>query len=355
MTPINPNTIRQVFVLLLILLLGGLIFVEILPYFSGVLGAITLYVLLRPLMIKMLRRKWNPDLAAVLLMLLSFVCILLPIAGIVMMLGNKIGKTVENSEEVILAFKTQLSIIEQKVGYDLHSQIDPTAISTWISQNLQNFIGGTFNVFIAVGIMYFLLYYMLTNRKELRQSLFEYIPISHENLKTIGNEGDAKVRSNAIGIPLVAVAQGIVALIGFLIFGVEEPFFWFVIVMIGSMVPFIGALLGILPVFILSLAAGENFQAWAILIYGFVIVGSTDNIFRLYALKKLDNVHPLITLLGVIIGVPLFGFIGLIFGPLLISLFLVVIRIYKKEYGKDGIGEEKHPQDEIVEVEEEHL
>ncbi len=181
--------------------------------------------------------------------------------------------------------------------------------------------------------MYFMLYYMLTNRKQLKESLYDYIPISEKNLKTIGQESQAIVRSNAIGIPLVAIAQGIIALIGFLIFNVEDPFFWFIIVTVGSMIPFIGTFIGILPVFILTLSNGDAFSAWGILIYGIVVVGSTDNIIRLYVLKKLDNVHPLITLIGVIVGVPLFGFIGLIFGPLLISLFLVVIRIYKKEFG----------------------
>ena len=98
------------------------------------------------------------------------------------------------------------------------------------------------------------------------------------------------------------------------------------------MIPFVGTLLGIIPVFILELSTGNTFTAWGILIYGLVVVGSTDNIIRLYVLKKLDNVHPLITLVGVIVGVPLFGFIGLIFGPLLISLFLVLLSIYRKEY-----------------------
>jgi predicted PurR-regulated permease PerM len=64
-------------------------------------------------------------------------------------------------------------------------------------------------------------------------------------------------------------------------------------------------------------------------------VGSTDNIIRLFILQKLDNVHPLITLIGVIVGIPLFGFIGLIFGPLLVSLSLIIVRIYKKEYASD--------------------
>lgn len=331
---INPKIIRQVFVLLLILLMGILIFREMLPYLSGILGAVTIYVLLRRWMSVLIERGWKPELAAGLLMLLSFVGILLPVAGIILMLGNKIGEAVRNSEKVAKAFKQQVATWEDKIGYNLSSQIDVSAVSGWLSENLQSFAGGTFNIFIAIGLMYFMLYYMLTNRHELKDSLFEYIPISQRNLKKIGDESHAMVRSNALGIPMVALAQGIIALIGFLIFGIQDPFFWFVIVTIGSMIPFVGTLIGILPVFILTLSNGHVFQAWGILIYGLVVVGSTDNIIRLYVLKKLDNVHPLVTLIGVIVGVPLFGFIGLIFGPLLISLFMIVMRIYKREYGK---------------------
>ena len=107
------------------------------------------------------------------------------------------------------------------------------------------------------------------------------------------------------------------------------------VVFVGSVIPFIGTIVGILPVFIITLATGDNFQAWGILIYGILVVGTTDNLLRLVILKKLDNVHPLITLIGVIVGVPIFGFIGLIFGPLLISLFLIVLKIYKDEFGQE--------------------
>jgi predicted PurR-regulated permease PerM len=335
MKSIHPKIIRQIFVLLLILLLGSLIFEALLPYLSGVLGAITMYVLLRKPMAKLLKKNWHPNLAAALLLFASFVCILIPIAGIVWMLGNKIGRAVQNSEKVIAAVKEQLAQLEDQLGFELTSQIDSAAVSTWLSKNLQGFAGGTFNMFIAVAIMYFLLFYMLTEHRKLHDSLFNYIPVGKKNLNIIGREITAMVRSNALGIPLVAIAQGIVALIGFLIFGTNAPFFWAVIVTIGSMVPFIGAFLGIIPVFILSLSAGNTFQAWGILLYGFIVVGTTDNLIRLFILRKLDNVHPLITLIGVIIGVPIFGFIGLIFGPLLVSLFLLIVDIYKKEYGKN--------------------
>lgn len=342
MEQIPAKIIRQIFVLLLILFMGSLIFREMLPYLTGVLGAVTIYILLRKWMAKLVnKKKWNPTLAAIMLMLMSFVCILLPIVGIVMMLGNKIGKAVENSEQVIKAVKDQIGKVEQYAGFDLNSKIDTGAITSWISENLQNLVGGTFNAFIAIGLMYFLLYYMLTNRRTLRESLKEYIPMSRENLVEIGDEVQAMVRSNALGIPLVAIAQGVIALIGFWIFGVEEPLFWFVITTVGSMIPFVGTLLGILPVFVISLSSGDNFQAWGILLYGFIVVGSTDNIIRLYVLKKLDDVHPLVTLIGVIVGVPIFGFIGLIFGPLLISLFMAMVRIYRIEYGREDTATDK--------------
>ena len=333
MQHISLKIIQQIFVLLLIVLMGGLIFREILPYLSGVLGAITIYVLMRKWMVFLVRKGWRPSLAASFLMFLSFIGILLPVTGIILMLTNKIGNAVNNSEKVVDALKEQLTTWQDRLGYDFSSQIDVSAVSSWLSENLQSIAGSTFHIFIAIGIMYFMLYYMFTSKRTITESLTDVVPFSKKNIKVIGKEIQAMVRSNALGIPLVALAQGIIALIGFLIFGIEDPLFWFVIVTIGSMIPFVGTLIGILPVFILSLSTGNYFQAWGILLYGLVVVGSTDNIIRLYVLQKLDNVHPLITLIGVIVGVPLFGFIGLIFGPLLISLFLIVLRIYRNEYG----------------------
>ncbi len=334
MKQVDPRTIRQLFVLGLIIFIGILIMRYMMPYLSGVLGAITIYVLLKRPMTRLSEKNWHPDLAAGLLMLFSFFCILIPVGGIILMLGSKVSKVVKNSEKVVSALQEQLKELEDSVNYNLSSELDSNAFSTWLSDNLQSLASSTFEVIISLVIMYFLLYYMLTNRKKLGESLYEYIPIGKDNLRIIGKDIKAMVRANALGIPMVAFAQGFVALIGFMIFEIDNAFFWAGMVSIGSMIPFVGALLGTIPAFILTLSAGHTFQAWGILLYGLVIVGSTDNIIRLYVLRRLDNVHPLITLIGVIVGVPLFGFIGLIFGPLLISLFLVIVRIYKKEYGK---------------------
>ncbi|WP_127139760.1 AI-2E family transporter [Flagellimonas marinaquae] len=338
MKQIPSKIVRQIFILLLILMMAGLIFLEIAPYFSGILGTITLFVLLKRPMEKLVDKGWNSTLSAILLMLTSFFIILLPIVGAFFMLGKRIRMAVENSEKITSMIKTQLQTLEDYIGFKLTSQVDASAVTEWLTSSLQGLAGGTFNAVIAISVMYFLLFYMLTNQKKLYRSLYEYIPIGNHNLKIIGDEVREIVRANTLGIPLVAFAQGLVALIGFLIFGVDNALFWAIMVTIGSMIPFVGNLLGTLPVFVLSLSNGDNFQAWGVLLYGSIVVASTDNLIRLYVLKKLDDVHPLVTMIGVLVGIPLFGFIGLVFGPLLVSLFLVIVRIYKREYGKEGTG-----------------
>ncbi|MCB9202662.1 MAG: AI-2E family transporter [Flavobacteriales bacterium] len=78
-------------------------------------------------------------------------------------------------------------------------------------------------------------------------------------------------------------------------------------------------------------ANGQTYEGVFTLIWGTVVIGSVDNIFRFTLLERLDNIHPLITVFGIIVGLNLFGFLGLIFGPLLISLLFILIDIYREE------------------------
>lgn len=334
MPTIKTKLLNQLFLLAIIIGMGVLILMELAPYFSGILGAITFYFLMKGSMVRLEKRKWRKEIAATTLMILSFFIILIPTAGIIMMLMSKVNKASKNFGEVIEIIHDKISSLEYSTGIDITSNVNETKITEWMSQTLGGLVGSTFNTLIAISIMYFLLYFMLINNQNLGKYLKKYIPLKDDSIQILGKETKEMVRSNAIGIPLVAICQGIIALIGYVILGVPDPFFWFVITTIGAMIPFVGTAIGTFPVVIIMFSQGQNWEAIALLLYSTIVVGSTDNILRLVVLKKLSDVHPLITLIGVIIGVPLFGFIGLIFGPLLLSLFLLAIKIYRENYGE---------------------
>ncbi len=100
-----------------------------------------------------------------------------------------------------------------------------------------------------------------------------------------------------------------------------------------SFIPFVGSALVWFPAGIILASSGAYWQGIAILIYGIVVIINVDNVFRFILQKKIADIHPLVTVFGVIIGLKWFGIPGIIFGPLLISYFLIMIKIYRAEYG----------------------
>jgi predicted PurR-regulated permease PerM len=330
---IDQNRIRQIFFIIVIVLLGLLLFRELYTFVPAVLGAITLYILMHNWMLYLTeKKKWRKGLTVLFLMLASFLVILLPIALLVNMTSSKITYAVQHSSEIIESVKTVIGSIEQKIGRDIVSEEDISKLSPLIAQTLPKILGATFNTLTTVFFMYFILFFMLMNARSMENMIYEYIPLRDENVKLIGKEVESMVVSNAIGIPLIAVLQGVVGLIGYLILGVQEPWFWFVVTCITAMIPVVGAALAYVPLAIVFFANGQNWQGIAMLIFGFGIIGLVDNIFRFWLQKKIGNIHPLVTVFGVIIGIKLFGFIGLIFGPLLISMFILLLKIYSNEF-----------------------
>jgi predicted PurR-regulated permease PerM len=185
---------------------------------------------------------------------------------------------------------------------------------------------------VNVIIMYFILWFMLVKAAEMERSVRNNLPLKNTNINKLLAETRAMVVSNAVGIPVLAIFQGILASIGYYIFDVSEPVLWGIMTGIASVVPFVGTTLIWLPIALLAFARGETNNGYWLLSWGAVVIGSMDNVIRFILQKYMADVHPLITVFGVIVGLNLFGFLGLIFGPLLLSLFLLLVRIYNDEF-----------------------
>lgn len=330
---ISQNRVRQFFFILVILLLFVLLFLELYTFVPALLGSITLYILLHKWMFFLTeKKKWKKGWTAALLMIFSLVVILLPVALLVNMLSSKVNFAIQHSEELTLAMKKVVNNIDARFDIKLASEENINKVGNAITSSLPQILGATFNTLTNIFFMFFILYFMLVNGRKMEDSLYEHIPLKDENVSKIGKEVHMMVLSNAIGIPLVAFAQGLVALPIYLILGVDEPFFWFGVTCIAAMLPVVGAALAYVPLAIIFFANDQTWQGIAMLILGFGVIGTIDNVLRFTLLKRLGNVHPLTTVFGVIIGLKLFGFIGLIFGPLLISLFMLLLKIYTSEF-----------------------
>ena len=145
------------------------------------------------------------------------------------------------------------------------------------------------------------------------------------------------VKSNAIGIPMLALIQGLIAWVGYVFFGVPNAFLAAFLTGLCSIVPIVGTTVVWVPMAVYFAVMGLWGKAIGLLLFGTICISQSDNLFRFILQKKLADTHPLITISGVVIGLPLFGFIGIIFGPLLVSLFLLFIDMFRKEYLADPV------------------
>lgn len=330
---IDTNLLRQIAFILIILLLGIVLVRELWFCLPALLGSVTFYVLMRERMFYLSEKKgWRRSTAAWVLMLLSFFVILVPIGLLGNILYSKISYVATHSTELLNSLKISVANIKEKIGYEIVKPSDINELGNKLAALLPKILGVTLDTITIISIMYFALYFMLVNGRKMEDALYEYIPLKDSNVELIGREVKVMVTSNTIGIPLIAFIQGIVGLIGYLLIGVSEPFLWFVATCITAMLPVVGAALVYVPLTVMFFAQGKTGQGIAMAVWGFGLIGLVDNLFRFVINKKLGNIHPLITIFGVIAGLGLFGFIGLVFGPLLISMFILLLRIYGNEF-----------------------
>lgn len=332
-TTIDNKLLKQIFFIALIVFLGIVLFRELFFFLSAFLGSVTFYVVLRNRMFYLIEKKrWRPATAAWILMLLSFFVILVPIGLLGNIIYDKVSYVIVHSGELFTSLKIAAEKIGDKLGFKI---IDPNTINkvgSFLAQLLPKVLGTTVNTLTLVASMYFILYFMLVNGRKMERALYEYIPLKDENVELLGSELKTIIISNAIGIPLIALVQGVVGLVGYLIIGIEEPWLWFVATTIAAMMPVVGAALIYAPLTIMLFVQDQTGKGIAMAFWGFGVIGLVDNVFRLLVNKRLGDIHPLITIFGVLVGVQLFGFIGLIFGPLLIALFILLLRIYSSEF-----------------------
>ena len=332
------DRLRQVILLALIILIGVLMLKHFYIFLPGVLGAITLYILSRKSYFNLTEKKrWRPGWTALIYILAYTIIICLPVYLAVVLITPKLIALFNNPVQLLIAVKSFSLRIQDATGMEVFNSSTLKTATQKLAANLPLLLTGTANFLTNLILMFFVLYYMLVHGVEMEKYLNDFIPLKENNRAMLSTETNTMIKANAIGIPLLAIIQGLAGMLGYAIFGVGEFGLWGFLTGVASLIPIVGTGLIWVPLTVYLFAIDHVWQGVGLGIYSLVILTNIDYVARITVLRKIGNVHPIITIFGVIVGLSMFGFLGLVFGPLLITYFIVLIRIYRNEFNDEPI------------------
>ncbi|WP_336665250.1 AI-2E family transporter [Elizabethkingia meningoseptica] len=342
--PISEVAIKQIALLAIIIVLAGLICFNLSMFIPSLLGAITLYIISRKYLLYLIEeKKWKPSLAALVIIVGTLLILILPVYLIIEVLIDKLGNAQAYMQKFNVFIDKIHNFIYSEIGIDLLSKENINKLKDVAATFSTSLLSTTFNTLTVIVSMYFILYFMLVAPRRFEKLLENMAPFKKSNNFLLGEKIRKMVIANAIGIPVVALGQGIAGLIGYIIFGAPSPVLLFALTFVASMIPIVGAAIVYVPICIFMIAEGQTGAGIGLAIYCLVVVGLIDNLLRFTLLKKLEDIHPLNTVFGIIAGMSLFGFLGLIFGPIMVSVTILLMKVYKDEFtsGKNGTPDEE--------------
>jgi predicted PurR-regulated permease PerM len=339
--------------LLLIPLAATLLFVAYLaflvfrPFFLTATVAASVALLLAPLQRRL--TAWfrgRPTLAAGLLVLVVTLLILLPITAAAGLLSEQALRFFEWAGP-----RLQPQMLRETFRHVV--TVDFPRLGTWIKpdeETLTQLLSGllstlvtNFNAFIQVAVarftsavfelflFAFMLFFLLRDGATFRRRLQEISPVSTVQEDAILAHLERTVMGVLLSMLVVPVAQGMVAFVGFRIFGVPSPFLWSVVVMLAALVPILGSPLGWVPAVAYLFANGATWQWVGMLLFGLLGISGIDNVIKPLVLHEWARIHPLFGFLSILGGVMAFGPMGFLVGPVILSLVLSGVQIYRSD------------------------
>ena len=316
----------------ILLLLIGFVLYALYPFLNAFLGAVLVYFLFRPLDKYFRNKGMSKALAASLVLVIILLVITLPLY-----FGAKLLITEVSS----MSFDDQM--INNAVGFfqDLVPSIDLVSL---IKEQMVSF--GTFAKNLAVSaisnvgsliinwiLFFFVTFYLFYNTEGISKNSKYLLPFSEKNRLIIFEEFKKITNSTVIATGAIGVLQGFFMGLAFYIFGISNPVLWGFLSMIFAMLPVIGITFIWIPAAAFLAFVDQNYaMAIGLSVWGFIVTNVDYVLLRPWIQRRMGKLHPLTTLVGIFMGIPIFGLFGLIIGPLLLSFVILLTKMYLEEH-----------------------
>ncbi|MFA6354513.1 MAG: AI-2E family transporter [Candidatus Paceibacterota bacterium] len=212
------------------------------------------------------------------------------------------------------------------ISIDLQSTINLSF--KWVSNNIGPIFQGATELLTSLLISLIAVYYFLKDGSSLKRYLFTISPLSEKHNEEIFKKLKDTMTSVINGRIIIALAQGVVAGIGFWIFGIPNAVLWGFVAAITALVPLVGSALILVPIIAYSFISQSSINAIGLTAWSVILVGLIDNFLGPKLVERKIQIHPLLVLLSFLGGIELFGPIGFLAGPLIFSFFFTLLNIY---------------------------
>ncbi len=321
------------------------------PFFPALAWAAILATVFYPLYQWIGRYLHRRELASVLCCFLLTVAIILPVVLLVIAMARESVKAYKTLENTISsgvpakiaaihkssAYKTlieklgEMGLPEPDIGRAVMRAV--RAGSRFLVEHTALLISGFMNFVLQLFVMLFGLYYLFLHGPAILHELRSLVPLRREYEEQIIQKFTGVVHATFTGSIAVALIQGALGGVGFLIFGLPAPLLWGASMALVSLVPVVGTALIWGPVVIFYLLTGAILKGLLMLLVFGVAVASVDNILKPILIKRGMGIHTLWVFVSIIGGLSVFGFLGLVLGPFLFTILVVLLEIYKVEFG----------------------
>lgn len=317
----------------LVLALALTIMVALGPFATGLLGAVILDVIFGP-SYRWLRRYVPRRPAAGVIALSAAVLLLLPVIALVLLAIDRAPQAIEDlRRSALLTRLADLRVGTIAVGAELERA--GSGLVSWLSRRGLAYFGGATGATLQLAIALFGLYYLLISEGAGWRHVRDALPFSVASAERLRSRLRSVTEAMLLGVALTAIVQGAVVAIGFRLVGFDDVVFWGVVTAAASIFPLLGAAAVWLPGVLVLVGMQRYGAALVLLAIGAGIASTVDNVIRPMVYRRVSHIHPMTTIVGAFAGVAWLGITGLLIGPLALSYFFELVRIYRLEYG-DG-------------------
>ncbi len=318
------------------------------PYLNPLVLAATTTIVFYPLFERILKRLGGDkrSLAAFFTVIVTVLIILIPLS----LLSTQVIREVNTlyvdinsnaaAERPILG-DYEVSSNSTIARFQQRAQGLATQVATNVDQYIQKLVKLTVDnagqffqqiaEFILASFLWLLaFYYFLRDGHRIRELLIHFSPLSDQHDKEILHRIVVSVNSVVGGTLIVALIQGVLAGIGLAICGVPNPAVWGSFAVLAALIPSVGTALIMLPAILYLFTVNQPIAAAGLLVWSLVLVGGIDNVVRPKLIERQTNIHPLAILLSVIGGLSFFGPMGFLTGPIILSLLIEFLNVYKE-------------------------